>query len=253
MDGFQRDWSRFSSTGCLVTLALCFVDFSAQAQVLLTGRPQTFYYTDEAVQAAAEVAAKREYLEFLRDHTLSNNPRMQARLDALLKPILKKARVLRPRIASLHWRVLLVTDEAYTVASKASGLIVVSETYVSQTRFNDAELTFVLAHEVAHVAAEHVRELLSAVPRHYEPNVPISALRAAELLSEVRYMFDDMTPMYKRLDQEADLIGMVLVRQLGIPARRALSVFDKMARVETGHKMFDDHEAAANSKVKTSS
>jgi predicted Zn-dependent protease len=223
---------------------------TAQAQVLVTGRAQSFHYSHEAVLAAANVAAQREYLGFIEDSALSQNWQLQERLDALLKPVVAQARVLRPKLGSLKWRVLLVHDDAYTMASKPNGLITVSENYLRERRFTDAELIFVLAHEVAHVASEHVREILSAVPRHYEPSVPISALRAAELLTEVAYMFEDMEPMYRNLELEADIIGLLIVRYLGIPGSRVLSAFDKMAEAEVGYRSVNDHDDALVRKQK---
>lgn len=225
----------------LIILALA---TSAQAQVLLTGRVQSFHYNYESVLAAANDAAEREYLAFIDDSALSQNWQLQVRLYALLKPIVALAQLYRPRLGDLQWRVLLVHDAAYTVASKPNGLITVSESYVLERRFTDAELTFILAHEVAHVTSEHVREILSAVPRHYEPGLPISALRAAELLTEVAYMFEDMEPMYRSLELEADIIGLLFVRHLGIPAQSVISIFDKMAEAETGFRQVNDHDGA---------
>lgn len=223
---------------------------SAQAQVPLTGRAQSFHYSYESVLAAANDAAQREYFAFIEESALSENWQLQARLDALLKPVVEQARLLRPRIGTLNWRVLLVHDDAYTAASKPNGLITVSESYLLQRRFTDAELTFILAHEVAHVASEHVREILSEVPRHYAPGLPISALRAGELLTEVAYMFADMEPMYRNLELEADIIGLLIVRILGIPGARVLSAFDKMAEAESGHRPVNDHDDAMVRKQK---
>jgi len=217
---------------------------SAQAQVLLTGRVQSFHYSYESVLAAANEAAEREYLAFIEESALSQNWQLQARLDSLMQPVVAQARVYRPKLGNLKLRVLLVQDDAYTVASKPNGLITVSESYVLQRQFTDAELTLILAHEIAHVASEHVREILSEVPRHYEPGLSISALRAAELLTEVAYMFADMEPMYRKLELEADIIGLFLVRSLGIAGSRALSAFDKMAEAEVGFRLVNDHDDA---------
>ena len=235
----------------LVTLLLFLgLAASAQAQVLLSGRAQSFHYSYESVLAAANDAAHREYLAFIEESALSPNWQLQAKLDALLKPVVAQARVLRPRLGNLNWRVLLVHDDAYTAASKPNGLITVSEPYLLNRQFTDDELTFILAHEVAHVASEHVREILSHVPRHYEPGLPISALRAAELLTEVAYMFEDMEPIYRNLELEADVIGLLIVRYLGIPGARVLSAFDKMVEAETGYRPVNDHDDALMRKQK---
>ncbi len=234
----------------LMLLALWGLSLCAHAQVLLTGRAQAFVYSYDAVQNAAQQAAEFEYRDFIQEDALSPNWELQARLDTLLQPIAAQAQQLRPALAALNWRVLLVLDDAYTAASKPTGLITVSEAYIRERQFTDAELAFILAHEVAHVAAEHVREILSHVPRHYEPGLPISALRASELLTEVAYMFEDMTPMYRNIELEADLIGLLLIRYLGIPASSVLSAFDKMAQAETGCRPVDDHDRALARKQK---
>lgn len=234
----------------LLLLALWGLSLCAHAQVLLTGRAQSFVYSYDAVQKAAQQASELEYRNFVKEDTLSTNWKLQVRLDTLLAPIAARARHLRPRLATLNWRVLLVLDDAYSAASKPTGLITVSETYIRDRQFTDAELTFILAHEVAHVAAEHVREILSQVPRHYEAGLPISALRASELLTEVAYMFEDMTPMYRNIELEADLIGLFLVRYQGIPASSVLSAFDKMAQVEVGFRPVDTHHNALARKQK---
>ncbi len=61
---------------------------------------------------AENVAAQREYLEFIEVSALSQNRQLQERLDALLKPVVAQARLLRPKLGTLKWRVLLVRDEA---------------------------------------------------------------------------------------------------------------------------------------------
>ena len=233
-------------------LAILFLGLatSAQGQVLLTGRAQTFHYTDASVQAVARGAEEREYLEFSQEGALSRNGNMQTALDALLQSIVAQATALRPRLAALNWRVLLVRDASFTMASKPSGLLTISEPYLREWAFSNEELAFFMAHEVAHVAAEHVREILSDVPRHYQPGLPISALQAAQLLIQRASVFEDMAPMHRNLELEADLIGMLLVRPLGISGPQVLTAFDKMARAETGYRMADDHDPAMVRKQK---
>jgi Zn-dependent protease with chaperone function len=228
----------------VMALMLLGLAVSAQAQVLLTGRAQTFQYTNAAVQAVADVAAAQEYLEFSKNHALASNTPMQTALDELLQSIVAQAKVLRPRLGALNWRVLLVRDANYTMTAKPNGLITISEPYLRRRAFTNEELAFLLAHEVAHVAAEHVREELSAVPRHFRPGVSISALQAAQLPILRPSVFEDMAPMRRSQEREADLIGALLVRPLGISGPQILTAFDRMARAEIGYQMSDDYDPA---------
>jgi predicted Zn-dependent protease len=107
-----------------------------------------------------------------------------------------------------------------------------------------------MAHEVAHVAAEHVRETLSDVSRHYRPGTSISALQAAQLLVQRTSVFEDMAPMLRAQEQEADLIGALLVRRLGISGSQLLTAFDRIARADAGYQMTEDHDPALVRKEK---
>lgn len=234
----------------LVSLMLLGLAVSAQARVLFTGRAQTFCYTDEAVQAVANAAAEQEYAEFSKAGTLARNTPMQTALNELLQSIVAQAKVLRPRLGALNWRVLLVRDPDFSMASKPNGLITISEIYLRTRAFTNDELTFLMAHEVAHVAAGHVRETLSDVPRHYQPGTSISALQAAQLLVQRASVFEDMAPMLRAQEQEADLIGALLVRRLGISEPRILTAFDRMARADAGYQMTEDHDPALVRKEK---
>ena len=234
----------------LVSLMLFGLAVSAQADVLFTGRAQTFYYTDESVQAVANAAAEQEYAEFAKAGTIARNTPMQTALDALLQSIVAQAKVLRPRLGALNWRVLLVHDADYSMASKPNGLITISEVYLRGRAFTNEELTFLMAHEVAHVAAEHVRETLSDVPRHYQPGTSISALQAAQLLVQRASVFEDMAPMLRAQEREADLIGALLVRRLGISGSQLLTAFDRIARADAGYQMTEDHDPALARKEK---
>lgn len=227
-----------------VSLMLLGLAVSAQAHVLFTGRAQTFHYTDESVQAVANVAAEREYLEFSKHDALARNTPMQTALDGLLQSVVAQAKVLRPGLGALNWRVLLVRDADYTMTAKPNGLITISEPYLHERAYTNEELAFLMAHEVAHVAAEHVREELSAVPRHYKPGVSISALQAAQLLIQRASVFEDMAPMRRNQELEADLIGALLLRPLGISGPQVLTAFDRMARADIGYEMTDDHDPA---------
>jgi Zn-dependent protease with chaperone function len=222
----------------------------AQAQVLFTGRAQTFHYTDESVQAVANAAAEHEYLELSKNNALARNTPMQTALDQLLQSVVAQAKVLRPRLGTLNWRVLLVRDADYTMTAKPNGLITISELYLRERAYTNEELAFLMAHEVAHVAAEHVREELSAVPLHYKPGVPISALQAAQLLIQRASVFEDMAPMRRNQEAEADLIGALLVRPLGISGSQVLTAFDRMARADIGYQMTDGHDPALVRKQK---
>ncbi|MBE0619847.1 MAG: hypothetical protein IH605_04580 [Burkholderiales bacterium] len=68
----------------VVALMLLGLAVSAQAQILLTGRAQTFLYTNAAVQAVANVASAQEYLEFSKNHALASNTPMQTALEKIL-------------------------------------------------------------------------------------------------------------------------------------------------------------------------
>jgi hypothetical protein len=63
-------------------------------------------------------------------------------------------------------------------------------------------------------------------------------------------VFEDMAPTLRAQELEADLIGALLVRRLGISEPQILTAFDRMARADAGYQMTEDHDPALVRKEK---
>jgi predicted Zn-dependent protease len=161
------------------------------------------------------------------------------RIERMFAQVLEHATRLRPDAEGWDWALVLVTSDAAAPFALPDGQIFVSPKWVASRRLNDAEIGLVLAHEMAHVIAEHMLARVSAFaaprPRY---------LRVADVLRTLEqewYLARELEPLIQSQELEADRIGLSIVCAAGISRRRALTLFNKMARAERATSYIHTH------------
>jgi len=161
------------------------------------------------------------------------------RIERMFGKVLEHAKRLRPGAEDWDWELVLVASDAAAPFALPDGQIFISPKWVASRRLNDAEIGLLLAHEMAHVIAEHMLKRVSAfaAPR---PRF----LRVADVLRTLEqewYLARELEPLIQSQEFEADRIGMSIVCAAGISRRRALTLFDKMARAERATSYINTH------------
>src|SRR5262245_39976328 len=135
------------------------------------------------------------------------------------------------------------------------GRIMVYSGLVDQLDLSDAELAAVLGHEIAHALREHTRERVS---RAYAQQLVVQGAAAVTGVSEgtanVASMVADVTfqlPFSRDQESEADQIGLELMARAGYDPRAALTLWNKMTKVEqSGTSKFLSTHPAPKDRIK---
>jgi predicted Zn-dependent protease len=140
-------------------------------------------------------------------------------LLAVLPP--EQARTLRLHVVRLD------DQDAFAVAS---GDVVLSENFAQRQQLDNAQLAFVLAHELAHVLLQHERQTLTAalslLPRTVRRTVQ-------DVYVELQFNFallKTLEPIWQQAEAEADQIGLDLAALAGFAPEAQLEFLSANAR-----------------------
>ncbi|KAE8771805.1 Mitochondrial metalloendopeptidase OMA1 [Hordeum vulgare] len=111
-------------------------------------------------------------------------------------------------LCDLKWEVIVIRNDKRVNAHSYPGGKIVMFTGLLNSLETDAEIAAILAHEAAHVVARHPGELAILTP-------PI---------------LKNLLPFYRRIELEADLIGMMLLAAAGFDPRVAPEVYPKLGK-----------------------
>ena len=168
----------------------------------------------------------------LKDNSLERDPVLNSRLDSVMKAIGSSAAILYPRYSNSPWRALLIEEFGHGAVAFPGGTVLVDAKFMRQLALTDDELALVLAHEVAHIVADHPSEKLSfmaeALGKEKAPNAG-SALRAFFTQDAYALLFQ---PTARLQEREADALGAAIFHASGYDPGRALRLFDKLAKLE---------------------
>src|SRR5262249_10844170 len=129
----------------------------AGAQALLDFRSDLAFSAAEVEQLA--VQEYRERLRALeRAGQLDRDPRLLRRLQGILPRLRRAAAYERPESARLAWEMHTCSGCDESASAMAGGKLLVSADFVASLALDDDELGYLLAHEIAHLLAEHTRE-----------------------------------------------------------------------------------------------
>jgi len=214
----------------------------AGAQPLLEFRDDLAFSSNEIdALAAQEYAARLGALA--RSGRLDRDPAMQARLRGILARLHSAATYERPSVAGLAWEVHSRSACDETASAMAGGKLLVSTDFIADNALSDAELAYLLAHEMGHVLAEHTREF-STIARFFLGNgLNRNYDDIHQELAENLPVLLRMGPEYVQQELEADYIGFVLGARAGFAPEAMLSLLDKL---QTGERpLFGTHPGDA--------
>ena len=186
----------------------------AGAQGLLDFR-HDLAFKAQTVNAVAERAYRARLRAYAADGRLDANPELLVRLHRLLVQLLPAARYERPDAASIAWEIHTCRRCDENASAMAGGKLLVGEEFVRKLALSDDELGYVLAHEMAHVLAEHTREFATTARffmgngrnRDYE-----------DIQNELHESYSvnlRMAPLIVQQELEADYMGFVLGARSG--------------------------------------
>lgn len=142
---------------------------AAAAEPPLLDFPNDLAFRRDAVDAFAGRNYEERLAKLREGNCLDRDPALSARLGAILARLRRAAAIERPGLAGLDWEVHTCRRCGENASAMAGGRLMIGEEFVAQLDPSDDELAFLLAHEMAHVLAEHTREFATAA-RYFMDN-----------------------------------------------------------------------------------
>ncbi|KAL0452545.1 UNVERIFIED_CONTAM: Mitochondrial metalloendopeptidase OMA1 [Sesamum latifolium] len=143
-------------------------------------------------------------------------------------------------LEGLKWEVIVVNEPVINAFCLPGGKIVVFTGLLNHFRA-DAEIATIIGHEVGHVVARHSAEQISK-------NLWLTILQLIlyqffmpDIVNTMSNLFLRL-PFSRRMEMEADYIGLLLVASAGYDPRLAPQVYEKLGRI-TGSSALQDYLA----------
>ena len=199
----------------------------AFAQALLDFRNDLAFSETEV-----DTLAEQEYRERLRtlERTgqLDRDPALLRRLQGILASLRRAAAYERPDSARLAWEVHVCSRCDESASALAGGKLLVSADFVADLSLRNDELAYLVAHEMAHVIAQHTREFATLARAFVGNGFKRSYADIGQQLAEDLSVNLRMQPAAVQQELEADYIGFVLGAHAGIAPEAMLGLLDKL-------------------------
>lgn len=141
------------------------------------------------------------------------------------------------------WQVQVISSQVPEAYSMPGGRVLLSEGLIAHFALEEAEIAFVVAHEVAHGLLQHERQTLAMANAIIQPR---GISRSVEdLYFQMGYDFGlmlQLQPLLKATEMEADQAGLLLGAMAGYRPDRMLGFLRKLAAGEPdGHPVLATH------------
>jgi predicted Zn-dependent protease len=174
---------------------------------------------------------------------LDPDPALKARLQRIFPRLLRAAAYERPAAASLAWEIHACSNCNENAMAMPGGKVLVSAEFIRNLGLTDDELAYLLAHEMAHVLAEHTREFATAA-RYFVDN------GLARDYADIQHELTENLPVLLRMAQvsvlqelDADYIGFILGAHAGFAPDAMISLLEKLGN--DGPSLFGTHPTPA--------
>lgn len=204
----------------------------------VTGRQQLALVPEDQIIEASAQAYTSQIEEYRRKGELDNGSRDAARVRRVANDVIQQAMAVRPETRDWHWQINVIDEPQINAFAMAGGKIAIYQGFLRGINPTDDELAQVLAHEVGHALSGHTREKMSV---SMGTDLALSAFGAARGASETTMralatgaMLAVQLPNSRRMETEADRIGIELAAKAGYDPRAAVSLWQKMSRAKQG-------------------
>jgi predicted Zn-dependent protease len=212
-----------------------------RADVPVNGRHQELDFTAAQVQTIAAASYAKRIEAFRREGKLDRDARLFERVRRISGRLVAQAVLLKPEAAHWGWEVHVADSSDFDAFCMAGGKILVSERFLEAQHLSDGELAALLAHEISHALAEHVREQLTAVRRLNPAYAHLSPEDVASLMGWDLSVSFKLAELSRLQELEADDIGIYLAAKSGFNPRALVRFYRKLNRATHGPFLIDTH------------
>ncbi|KAJ0987250.1 hypothetical protein J5N97_005606 [Dioscorea zingiberensis] len=141
-------------------------------------------------------------------------------------------------LEGLNWEVLVVRDQTVNAFCLPGGKIVVFTGLLDHFR-SDAEIATVLGHEVAHAIARHSAEMITkSLWLTIVKLIILQFFFMPDLINAMSKLLLEL-PFSRRMEIEADYIGLLLMASAGYDPRVAPRVYEKLGQISRESSLND--------------
>jgi len=223
---------------CLMLLLLL-AAVQATAQVPDSGRWQELRFPAAEVEQLSEDHYIEQTVALAAAGRLDRNRMQLARVQRIADGLISVASALKPEAHDWKWEVHVTDDASVEAESQAGGKLLVGSAFVDRLGLDDGELAVLLAHEVAHIVAEHERETLSEALLDSRRDLPLDVV-SERLASDIPLQLR-LSKLSAIQEREADQLGMLIAFRAGWPRSAMLRFYRKLAIDSTAPTILASH------------
>jgi predicted Zn-dependent protease len=213
------------------------------AQVPDSGRWQELRFPAEQVGQRSEDRYIEQTVSLAATGRLDRDKTLLARASRIAEGLVRAAVALKPDAAGWPWELHVTDDPAVEAESQAGGKLLVGSYFIYRLKLDDGELAVLLAHEIAHVIAEHGRETLSEALLDARRELPLEVVEE-RLASDFPLQFR-LSRLSAIQEREADQLGILIAHRAGWPCSAVLNFYSKLDADSRDVALFASHPSGA--------
>lgn len=206
---------------------LLFLPVPGTAQRLLDFR-EDLAFKAEVVEGVAGKAYARRLSHLKAEGKLDTDRDLLERLHGILDQLRVAAEYEQPGSSAILWEIHSCSRCGESASAMAGGRLLFGEEFIAGLEPTDDELAFVIAHEMAHVLAEHTREYATTARFFLANGLHREYWDIQRELDESIVVNLRMAHEYQRQELDADYIGFILGARAGYQPEAMLSLLRKL-------------------------
>lgn len=211
----------------LLLLCLILVSAPTGAQPLIDVRKDLAFGV-EAVESVSARSYARRLQQLADKDLLDRDAVLLVRLQDILARLRTAAAYELPESAAIRWQLHTCRRCHENAAAMAGGRLLFSEEFIAQLGLSDAELGYLVAHEMVHVLAEHTREYATTARFFVDNGLHREYWDIQRELDESFVVNLRMSHEFERQELDADYYGFILGARAGFNPGAMLSLLRKL-------------------------
>ncbi|HTO51491.1 MAG TPA: M48 family metallopeptidase [Burkholderiales bacterium] len=242
-----------TSAVAAAVVAGCATVHTTQAGAVGVDRSQAMLVSSAEVDKAASQEYAKTIAAARQKGLLDQDPAQVQRVRTIANRLIVQTGAFRNDAPGWKWEVHVITSNQVNAWCMPGGKMAVYTALIEKLKLTDDELAAIMGHEIAHALREHGREQVSQqMATQLAVGIASAALGLGSGGTQLAGMVANVTftlPNSRLHEQEADRIGVELAARAGYDPRAAVSVWEKMAKAESGGappQFLSTHPSAEN-------